>query len=75
MIAYERRYTQQGRMAHLLDPVDLARNGATPTALCERWQWSASGWWGSGSQDEIERAAVLPLCTGCGRVSAASGQP
>lgn len=66
--AYERRYISRlAGVAHLLSPFELSKDDNTPTALCGRWQWTASDWFGSGSQAEYERAAELPLCKSCAR--------
>jgi hypothetical protein len=55
-----RVYAPGRPVAHLLD------GSATEYALtlcgAER---DGRGWWGTGSQDEIDKAAALPLCTGC----------
>ena len=37
------------------------------TAPCGIGPWTASGWLGSGDQDEYERAAHLPACRRCVR--------
>lgn len=63
---YERRYTSPtASVAHLLSPFELSKFDHTPTALCGKWAWNASDWFGSGTQDEHDRAASLPTCKNC----------
>jgi hypothetical protein len=66
---YERRYRMKGRVAHLIASGDLeqevphARCGeypGDPLTTIENWQW-----WGTGSQDEIDKAATMPTCRNC----------
>lgn len=62
-----RRYTAWGKVAHLLPfttdfsaaPYTQAACGVSPI-----WPWA---WYGSGSQDEHDKAAALPLCKTCER--------
>lgn len=59
-----RAYARHGTMAHLLEPGDQASAGSV--ALCG----SHAPWLGTGSQDEYEKAAALPLCGRCARKAA-----
>jgi len=61
-----RRYTHGGRVAHLLDVHSYTFSA---TALCgqDTGMLSISGWLGTGSQREYERAEALPLCRACER--------
>lgn len=58
-----RVYTRTGTRAHLMSPVQTIRNGSV---LCNRIhpEWFTE-WHGTGSQDEIDRAASLPTCMRC----------
>jgi hypothetical protein len=58
-----RVYTRTGKTAHLMSPVQSIRNGSV---LCSRVtpEWFTE-WHGTGSQNEIDRAASLPLCKRC----------
>ena len=65
---YERRYTSPtAQSVHLLPPFEFATPDRTPTALCGKWMWTASDWFGSGSQSEYDRAAALPVCKTCAK--------
>lgn len=71
-MGYERRYiSATAKAAHLVAPAELSAFNHTPTALCGMWAWSASDWWGTGSQEEAERAASMPVCKTCTRKAAA----
>lgn len=59
---YTRVYTEGGGRAHLLDPL-LSPNQPN-SALCGHTPFMTL-WHGTGSQDEHERAADLPLCSPC----------
>jgi len=65
---YERRYAPTGKVAHLLRPHYYGDH--VSTVLCGLWAWHASWWRGTGSQDEYERAAALPVCKNCERKAA-----
>ena len=57
-----RAYTRSGRVAHLLGP--------DGHALCPPMsEWPAEVWLGTGSAEETERAAALPVCVGCERAA------
>lgn len=58
-----RVYTRTGGVAHLMSPVTSIRNGSV---LCDRVlpEWFTD-WHGTGSQDEADRAAALPVCRYC----------
>lgn len=58
-----RVYTPAGTKAHVL-PWYASPNNSAEKALCGRSAWPAY-WHGTGSQDEYEKAADLPLCTAC----------
>jgi len=62
---YERRYTSsRGRMSHII----LANgNSQHEDALCRALP-TAQGWFGTGTQDERERAEALPECAKCATV-------
>jgi hypothetical protein len=60
-----RVYLRSGRVAHLLDE-SSSPNVGTDEALCGIWAGFGSAvWLGTGTQDEHERAAELPLCSRC----------
>lgn len=65
----ERRYTRGGRKAHLVSTLNTTGSlGATAPyayAQCGRQPALFDAWYGSGTQDEEERAAALPLCRIC----------
>lgn len=63
---YRRVYLPSGRRAHLSPPFS-ARSGLCAIAP----EWPAD-WLGTGSQDEYDRAAALPLCRRCQSVFGAS---
>ena len=61
-LEWTRVYRSGGRHAHL-------REESGGLIACSVWRfreggWEA-GWLGTGSQDEYEHAAGLPLCLGC----------
>ena len=56
---YERVYTLWGRVAHLML---LGSEGAV---LCQTYTQPRSWWFGIGDQNEIDRAARMPLCRKC----------
>ncbi|PRH79360.1 hypothetical protein C6N75_09760 [Streptomyces solincola] len=58
-----RVYTERGTVAHELRWGD-SPNEAGAKALCGRTAWPGY-WYGTGTQNEHERAAELPLCVGC----------
>lgn len=58
----ERRYLRTGRVAHVLD-VGTHRD----TAACGMGLRQGEDWRGTGSQEEYERASVLPRCRVCVR--------
>lgn len=62
----ERVYLPQGTVAHVL-PWDGSPNNPSQDSLCGRAPWPGD-WLGSGTQDEHEKAAALPLCVSCGSV-------
>jgi hypothetical protein len=59
-------YTRAGRRAHLLAPSQSPNDPDIP-AFCRIWP-ERDGWLGTGSQDEWEKAASLPVCKDCLRV-------
>lgn len=59
--AYTRVYRRRSREAHLREAVTFTGCGG-PRAFRD---WN--GWLGTGSQEEYERAAALPLCGTCFR--------
>ena len=58
-----RVYTRTGKKAHLLKP--LASPNTYLTALCGTGPEWFEAWRGTGTQDEHETAASLPLCKYC----------
>lgn len=67
---FTRVFLSRGRVAHLLDE-SRSPNVGTDEALCGAWAGLGQAvWLGTGTQDEHERAAELPLCLRCeGRTS------
>lgn len=63
MSNYTRVYTPGGRVAHALDSLS-SPNDARSEALCGRTSFPST-WHGTGSQDEIEKAADLKMCGQC----------
>jgi hypothetical protein len=62
MERYMLRYVPKGTRAHLLP------NGMSNSkAVCGLYPWT-TGWWGTGSQEEYDRAANLPLCQRCAQL-------
>jgi hypothetical protein len=59
----ERAYLPRGKRAHLLRYGDSA-NGSN-AALCGLSPAFGDTWRGTGTQDEYERAAELPVCVPC----------
>jgi protein-tyrosine phosphatase len=53
--------TRRGRVAHLLPPTSPVAHGSVLCPVEAPWE----GWLGTGSQQECDRAAALPLCTNC----------
>jgi hypothetical protein len=66
---HERRYTWGGRVAHVLWVGRTMQPYAA--ALCGRQPQLFDAWRGSGSQDEEDKAAAMPLCRICAEVLAA----
>lgn len=62
MMTLERRYSPNGRTAHLIDEADVGK--PMQQTLCGRIE-SDAWWYGTGSQDEYDRAASLPTCKRC----------
>lgn len=60
---YTRVYTPGGITAHLLD--ELLSPNKLNAVICGRMPMFPDLWHGTGSQDEEERAADLPLCRSC----------
>lgn len=58
-----RVYTDGGTVVHFLDYL-ASPNDGYPEALCGRTPWPKA-WHGTGSQDEIERAEILVVCSRC----------
>jgi hypothetical protein len=58
-----RVYTEGGTVAHILN-WDQSPNDRAAEALCGRSAWPGY-WFGTGTQDEEERAIDLRLCTRC----------
>lgn len=70
---HERRYLLHGVVAHVIDMDRVRGYLSEGLALCGMGpQWfEPHGWRGTGTQDEYERAASLPLCRRCiGRLQA-----
>lgn len=57
--AFEWLYLKRGRVAHALSTF----NGTRSSSECGVYAWS--GWYGTGTQDEYDRAAALPKCQHC----------
>lgn len=53
----ERVYLPKRKVAHLTDQGTIS--------YCRIW--SPGGFWGTGSQEEYERAESLPLCKTCAK--------
>lgn len=51
------------KVAHVLAP-NFSPNEAA-MAVCKRQPTWPDSWFGTGSQDEWEKARTLPLCVGC----------
>lgn len=61
-----RVYLEKGHVTHLLLPHQSPNSDFEP-AMCGTGAASWNGWRGTGTQDEWERAAELPLCLNCQR--------
>lgn len=62
---YQRAYLKD--VAHLLGTLHSLNSYAT--ARCGVGpSWWVGGWFGSGSQDETDRLATLPVCRRCARL-------
>lgn len=59
---FGRGYARGGKFAHLLRHSGDWFGGKNGTTMCGRWAPL-----GTGTQDEIERLASLPLCQFCSR--------
>ncbi len=57
-------YVRDGKVAHRLS--ELASVNSFDAALCGTLP-GREFWYGTGSQDEIDRAAALPRCIRCER--------
>lgn len=57
-------YTEGGTVAHYIDAFLQSPNESTAKAMCGRTPWPGY-WFGTGSQDEEERAMGLEVCTPC----------
>jgi protein-tyrosine phosphatase len=57
-----RVYTPAGRRAHLLPVTSVLPRGSVLCRVDPPWD---HGWLGTGSQEEHDRAAALPVCTSC----------
>jgi len=64
-----RVYVPRGRVAHLIRPGDAAGLMLPGASLCGHG--GRCGWLGTGSQDEHEAAARLPLCSRCAYLAGA----
>jgi hypothetical protein len=67
-----RVYTRTGKRAHLLQPF-MSPNG-NGSALCGTGPGWFEAWRGTGTQDETETAASLPLCKHCEKHAAAQDE-
>lgn len=56
-------YTEGGKIAHVL-PDWASPNNRAEEALCGRSPWPGY-WFGTGTQDEYEKARDLRLCVAC----------
>lgn len=63
---YRRVYTEGGTVAHLLDDL-RSPNDPAAEALCGRTPWPGY-WFGSGTQEEEEKAQDLRECIPCSSV-------
>jgi hypothetical protein len=63
---YARLYAPRGKLAHLSPP------WARGDVLCRDDPRALEDWLGTGSQDEYDRAASLPLCGRCTVIWASS---
>jgi protein-tyrosine phosphatase len=57
-----RVYTRRGRVSHLLPLTQVLPRGSVLCPVEPPWD---SGWLGTGSQREHDRAASLPVCANC----------
>lgn len=65
--AATRVYLPQGRVAHLLQP-DASPNSHYPSLCGIAPAYYTPGWFGTGSQDEHEKAAAMASCINCQRI-------
>lgn len=61
-----RVFLRKGRVAHLL-PYGWSPNGGYAISLCGRQPDLFDYWFGTGTQEEHDEAASLPLCKGCAK--------
>jgi hypothetical protein len=64
-----RVYTRRGASAHLIPPADP--DLSTAVVLCPLRLKLGESWLGTGSQDERDHAASLPVCKWCASEAAA----
>jgi len=60
----EYRYAPYGTVRHIVKPQSSRFGENYLRMLCGLTGWE-SGWRGTGSQDEYEHVAALPLCKNC----------
>jgi hypothetical protein len=60
---FTRVYLSRGKVAHLKGNW-IGRFYAAPCGASPAW-YEPHGWYGTGAQEEIEKAAELPLCKRC----------
>lgn len=58
-------YLLHGEVTHVKPFIEDSMTTAYPTVLCGRSPQLFDAWRGTGSQDEIDRARRMPLCTRC----------
>lgn len=67
-LGHERRYlSKRSNASHVVD-VDRLAQGRGMAAVCGKYP-SIDGWLGTGSQGERARAASMPLCKTCDRLT------
>jgi hypothetical protein len=60
---YTRVYVGRGKKAHLR-PNDSGRYFVARCGVAPAW-YDPNGWYGTGSQEEIDKAKAMPLCKRC----------
>jgi hypothetical protein len=61
---FTRVYLSRGKVAHLKGNWTARQWFTAPCGASPAW-YEPHGWYGTGTQEEIEKAAGLPLCKRC----------